>query len=181
MSVYYRKRGRERECVRRERAYHRAQKRARSRAEHAAEQSTQHAARSRAEHAARSRAEHSSSRAESSSSRAEHSSSRAEHSSSDGIQEARTLRVQVGLNPNCTERSSQIEEQLDTWYRVDASTTLNSIPSIELLPKCSPTRFLVSSWAVFTHECSPTRYQVSSWATFTHKSSSTRYLVYIHM
>ena len=33
------------------------------------------------------------------------SSSRAEHRSSDGIQEARTLRVQVGLNPNCTDNS----------------------------------------------------------------------------
>ena len=60
-----------------------------SRAEHAA--AAEHAARSRADHAARSRAES--------------SSSRAEHRSSDGIQEARTLRVQVGLNPNCTEYS----------------------------------------------------------------------------
>ena len=48
MSVYYRKRGRERECVRRERAYHRAQKRAaeqsRARIRAAEQQSTQHAA-----------------------------------------------------------------------------------------------------------------------------------------
>ena len=72
---------------------------------------------------------------------------------------------------------SQIEEQLDTWYRVKVLKGTNSIPSIELLPKCSPTRYLVSSWAVFTHEYNPARYQVSSWATFTHKSSPTRYEV----
>ena len=51
--VYYRKRGRERECVRRERAYHRAQKRAAEQSR--AEQSTQQSSSSRARNSSRAR------------------------------------------------------------------------------------------------------------------------------
>ena len=74
--------------------------------------------------------------------------SRAEHNSSDGIQEAQTLGVKVSLT--LTVRTtpylytklfktryqvlscSQIEEQLDTWYRVKVLKGINSIPGIEL-------------------------------------------------
>ena len=70
---------------------------------------------------------------------------------------------------------SQIEEQLDTWYRVEAQTKLISILGIELHPKCSPTRYQVSSWAALSHKYSPTRYLVSSWAALRQECSPTRY------
>ena len=49
------------------------------------------------------------------------------------------------------------EYQLDTWHRVEPFKCLNSIPSMDLQDKCTPTRYLVWSWP---------RYQVSSWGTF---------------
>ena len=83
------------------------------------------------------------------------------HNTNDGVKEAREVRVQVSLTlivqtyiigsftllpTRCQVSScSQIEEQIDTWYRVEPRKGVNSILSIEMRSVEASTRYPVST------------------------------------
>ena len=81
----------------------RAQHSTQSTAEHAAEQGTQQSTTEHATEQGTQSTQHAAEESTEKQSRAEQSNNKPQHSSNDGIQEARTLRVQVGLYPNCTD------------------------------------------------------------------------------